>query len=272
MNLGVIELFREPPREPVARFRACSTRFTISQWSAPRTHFVCEEVTRAALTRARRSNSPMTCGSCTSRRLRFWTRTSQAPTGTRDDYERKMGPPPPTDWRNLSELDQRVTALLASGLAGSAVLLLESCAGEHAPWHLADRIATLRLHLGEPAVARSAWENAVEVPQPALREAASERPTWRKTTTNPPVNTTSWHSRPSRTFSRHFTALPCSKPTRAMPSRPSRSERRPPPPLRMKPLAAARLLTTRVARLRGDSSSPGSMRFEVLSIASVCLN
>ena len=83
-----------------------------------------------------------------------------------------MGPPPPTDWRNLSELDQRVTALLASGRAGSAVLLLEkSLAGDHPPWHLAERIATLRLHLGEPILARAALQNAVEAPQPALREA-----------------------------------------------------------------------------------------------------
>ena len=36
---------------------------------------------------------------------------------------------------------------------------------------MADRIATLRLHLGEPARARAAWENAVEVPQSAVREA-----------------------------------------------------------------------------------------------------
>ena len=42
---------------------------------------------------------------------------------------------------------------------------------EHAPWDMADRIATLRLYLGEAARARAAWENAIEVPQPAVREA-----------------------------------------------------------------------------------------------------
>ena len=36
---------------------------------------------------------------------------------------------------------------------------------------MADRIATLRLHLGEPARARAVWESAVEVPQPAVRDA-----------------------------------------------------------------------------------------------------
>ena len=83
-----------------------------------------------------------------------------------------MGPPPPLQWRNLSELDQVVTALLASGRAKSAVVLLEEArTAERAPWEMADRIATLRLHLGEPARARAAWENAVEVPQPAVREA-----------------------------------------------------------------------------------------------------
>ena len=65
-----------------------------------------------------------------------------------------------------------MTALLGSGRAESAVLLLEKAsAAEHSPWDMADRIATLRLHLGEPARARSAWESAGAEPKPGLREA-----------------------------------------------------------------------------------------------------
>ena len=52
-----------------------------------------------------------------------------------------------------------------------SLLLEKASAAEHAPWDMADRIATLRLHLGEPARARSAWEKAVAEPQPGLREA-----------------------------------------------------------------------------------------------------
>ena len=63
-----------------------------------------------------------------------------------------MGARPTTEWRNLGDLDQIVTALLASGRALSTVAILEKASGaEHAPWDMADRIATLRLHLGEPA-------------------------------------------------------------------------------------------------------------------------
>ena len=170
---------------------------------------------------------------------------------TRDDYESKMGPAPASDWRNLSDLDQLVTALLASGRAESAVALLEKAsAAEHAPWDMADRIATLRLHLGEPARARSAWENAVDVATTRrYAKRGSERPTWRKTIMNRRGSITGWLSRPSRICSRHFTAWPCSKPDagdaaaafalakKAVTSAPNEASR-----------AAARLIASRVAR------------------------
>jgi tetratricopeptide (TPR) repeat protein len=39
------------------------------------------------------------------------------------------------------------------------------------PWEVTDRLATLSLHLGEPAIARSFWEEAVNPPRPAVRAA-----------------------------------------------------------------------------------------------------
>jgi tetratricopeptide (TPR) repeat protein len=84
----------------------------------------------------------------------------------------KLGPPPPSDWRNLNELDQVVTELLAAGRAESVADLLERAyPPERAPWEIIDRIATLRLHLGEPERARALWQQAAAVPEPALAMA-----------------------------------------------------------------------------------------------------
>src|SRR5262249_19517248 len=76
----------------------------------------------------------------------------------REECLRKLGTFPNTSWRNLSELDQAVTALLAAGRAECAADLLERAyAPERPPWEVLDRVATLRLHLGEPARARALW-------------------------------------------------------------------------------------------------------------------
>ena len=83
-----------------------------------------------------------------------------------------MGPTPATSWANLSELDQIVTAQLASGRAESAAALLEQAyRAQQAPWEIVDKIATLRLHLGEPSRARDWWQKATSIPQPGLRDA-----------------------------------------------------------------------------------------------------
>lgn len=84
----------------------------------------------------------------------------------------RMGPMPSTAWKNLGELDQVVTHLLDKGRAESAATLLESAyPAESRPWDVADRIATLRLHLGETEAARALWGKAVPPPQPAIRPA-----------------------------------------------------------------------------------------------------
>ncbi len=173
-NLGVIELFRGLPPQPVARFR---TSFDpIYDLSIVRATFAL----RRALELAPRD--PLVANTLKvafdfrlmhEAALPLLDRIKQNPAGSlRADYQNKMGSPPPTTWQNLSDLDQIVTALLASGRALGAVLLLEKTyPPDHAPWDAADRIATLRLHLGEPARARAVWQNALVVREPAVRES-----------------------------------------------------------------------------------------------------
>jgi tetratricopeptide (TPR) repeat protein len=173
-NLGVIELFRGLPRQPVARFRApfdpvydlsivrATHALRRALKLAPRDPLLTNTLTVAYDTRLMHEAV-----------LPLLDRIKENSDGSmRADYQRKMGSPPPTTWRNLSDLDQIVTASLASGRAESAVLLLEKAyPPEHAPWDAADRIASLWLHLGDPARARAVWENAVGVPDRANRES-----------------------------------------------------------------------------------------------------
>jgi tetratricopeptide (TPR) repeat protein len=79
---------------------------------------------------------------------------------------------PPATWENLSELDQIVATQLAEGRPVSAAKFLERAyPAEPRPWEVADRLGIIRLHLGEPALARSSWEKADAPPRPAERTA-----------------------------------------------------------------------------------------------------
>ncbi len=83
----------------------------------------------------------------------------------------QLGPSPATRWANLSELEGVVAALLAKGRAGSAAEVIEGAYRPEArPWEWADRLAILRLHLGQPARARAAWLAAANAPE-AIRAA-----------------------------------------------------------------------------------------------------
>ncbi len=67
-------------------------------------------------------------------------------------HRRELGEAPETTWRNVAELDRVVTGLLATGRAAAAADILERAnPPERASWDVLDRMATLRLHLGEPA-------------------------------------------------------------------------------------------------------------------------
>jgi tetratricopeptide (TPR) repeat protein len=90
----------------------------------------------------------------------------------RDKYLEKLGTPPTTTWRNLSELDQIVSDMLGAGRAeGAADLLEKTYPPEKASWEMIDKMATLRLHLGEPARARDLWQKATTVPRLGVRDA-----------------------------------------------------------------------------------------------------
>ena len=86
---------------------------------------------------------------------------------------RSLGAEVPRRWENLNELEQAVSALLAAGRARSAAELLERAYPQASArtWELADRIATLRLHLGQAAQARSTWQGVATPPRPALQAA-----------------------------------------------------------------------------------------------------
>ncbi len=85
---------------------------------------------------------------------------------------RDAGTAPPSSWSNLNELTAIVNDLLAHGRAQSSAEYLERAgASETRSWDDANRIATLWLHLGEPARARLAWQKAVNPPRRGVREA-----------------------------------------------------------------------------------------------------
>jgi tetratricopeptide (TPR) repeat protein len=80
--------------------------------------------------------------------------------------------PPKVAWANAGELDRVVSTLYAEGRAETAADLLESAyQPRERTWEQADRIATLRMHLGRPDLARAAWLSCATVPRPALRDA-----------------------------------------------------------------------------------------------------
>ena len=74
-------------------------------------------------------------------------------------------------WRNLAELDAAVRRLLDTGRASAAARLLESAyPKESRPWEVTDRIATLRLHLGEPEKASTLWREG-KAPRESLLQS-----------------------------------------------------------------------------------------------------
>ena len=87
-------------------------------------------------------------------------------------FRNELGPVPTSEWRNLAELDTIVTRMLATGRAESAADLLEKgYPPERIPWEILDRIATLRLHLGQTARARDLWRKAEKGPESAIGKA-----------------------------------------------------------------------------------------------------
>ena len=90
----------------------------------------------------------------------------------------RLGPEPATQWANLSELEQLVDRLAGAGRVATAADVIEAAHRADArPWAWADRLATMRLHLGQPERARVIWRAATDPPSPAL-QAARVALTW----------------------------------------------------------------------------------------------
>jgi tetratricopeptide (TPR) repeat protein len=84
----------------------------------------------------------------------------------------RLGPEPPAAWQNRDELTRNLDARLQRGWVRSAAEFLEHAYPPAArTWPVADRIATLWLHLGEAARAREIWAAAVNPPRPALQSS-----------------------------------------------------------------------------------------------------
>ena len=87
-------------------------------------------------------------------------------------FRSKLGATPSTKWANLSELDRIVAELMTSGRASTLAEVMEAAYRPEArPWEWSDRLAILRLHLGEPSKARAAWF-AASVGAPAASRLA----------------------------------------------------------------------------------------------------
>ncbi|WP_435007131.1 tetratricopeptide repeat protein [Tundrisphaera lichenicola] len=83
----------------------------------------------------------------------------------------RLGSPPSTKWANLSELEGLVGGLLNQGRAATAAeVIANAFRPEARPWEWADRLAVLRIHLGQPDLARDAWIKAPDAPT-AIRAA-----------------------------------------------------------------------------------------------------
>jgi tetratricopeptide (TPR) repeat protein len=184
---GMIEFYREPPGggEPIARYRMGFD--PVFDLSSVRAAYLLHQ----ALDRSSDDgNALATLASLDIQRGMFETalplldrflnrpasgaqeRSRQTQVGAqRVRIVSELGLPPESlSWENLSGLERLVSSLYAHGRAATAADVLESAYPvETRPWEIADRIATIRLHLGQPDRAYRIWTDAKAVPSEALR-------------------------------------------------------------------------------------------------------
>ncbi len=91
----------------------------------------------------------------------------------RPEIVARLGDPPASlKWANLSGLHRLLGELYDHGRVAEAADLLESAyPADGRPWEVWDRLATLRLHLGEADRAARLWAEAKGAPGEALRQA-----------------------------------------------------------------------------------------------------
>ena len=87
------------------------------------------------------------------------------------EYRQKLGTPPPSSWRNLAELERIVPTMLARAGPRARRTSSSRATRRSETLEVLDRIATLRLHLGEPARARALWQKAASGPESAVAKA-----------------------------------------------------------------------------------------------------
>ena len=172
---GVIELFRELPLEPVARFRAPFD--PIYDLSIVRATYSLRRAAELAPGRSMMTNTLKIAYD-----VRLMHEPALALLGPYQAAAEEADAcglqahdgPDAIDrvaerWRARSGRDR--LACNQAGRKARSCCWKKRARRAHPPWDMADRIATLRLHLGEPAAARAAWETAADPPQPAIREA-----------------------------------------------------------------------------------------------------
>jgi tetratricopeptide (TPR) repeat protein len=188
-QLGLIESVREPlgsPDEPVARFRLPFD--PVFDLSRARATFALEQARR----RAPEDSRTLLALAMEYQSRGMWEAALPPlealsrldPPGQRRAVAKQareqsayqaarclaeLGPAPPSQWQNLDELERAVRADLDTGRARPAAELIERAYPSRSrSWETTDRLATLWLHLGEPARARAAWQAASNPPRPAL--------------------------------------------------------------------------------------------------------
>ena len=180
--LGQIELFREltPGQTRVRGFAPRSTRFSICRWSV-----------RPMRCGGRPSSGLAISRRCKSLQMAYDARLMyEAALPVLDRLAAPADDQPHAGYRASQEPSGSGRVLAKAGRAtgddmakperagsdrdrpacrrpraSAAELLEQAYPPEKASWEIIDKIATLRLHLGEPARARELWEKATAVPQ-----------------------------------------------------------------------------------------------------------
>ena len=242
--LGLFELLREPPPaapvaavpdavrpglRPLGRPRHVRAAAGAAR-PARRLHDAAMLLSRSA-PRARAMTRGGGAGARPARRRSAADQRAVQATGTRGEAAaatircRGSDPDPPAPWENLSQLNQVVNGLLASGRAATAADYLDRASpAELGPGRRPTGSRRCGCTWAKPAAARSTLaEPSPRLPAGAATPGSRSR-TWSKATSTRPASPSTRRSPPTPTCSRPDTASPSWNRTPA-----GRAERSPPP-------------------------------------------